>query len=68
MMYSASKDAIDLLHKIFQYNPKKRIPVDQICKHKYFHGVEELLQQDILKRYDATIRLFIFLFVGSYLL
>ena len=49
---SASKDAIDLIHKIFQYNPKKRISVDQICDHKYFHGVEELLQQDILKKYS----------------
>ena len=51
MISSASKDAIDLLNKIFQYNPKKRISVDQICDHKYFHGVEELFQQEILKKY-----------------
>lgn len=38
-MGSASKELIDLLEKIFQYKPDKRISVEDICKHPYFRNV-----------------------------
>lgn len=38
-MISASKELIDLLDKIFQYDPHKRISVEEICNHPYFQNV-----------------------------
>ena len=36
---NASKELIDLLEKIFQYDPHKRISVEEICNHPYFQNV-----------------------------
>lgn len=39
LLFSCSPELSDLLRKLFQYDPKKRITAEEACRHPFFAGV-----------------------------
>lgn len=44
-MIPAEEDLLDLMEKIFVYNPNKRIAATEALGHKYFANVEKIRKQ-----------------------
>lgn len=43
----SSKEAIDLLKKMLQFNPKNRISINQVLQHDYFNSVSDKAKEAI---------------------
>ncbi|CRG95819.1 mitogen-activated protein kinase 1, putative [Plasmodium gallinaceum] len=50
IFHKASKDSLDLLQKLLQFNPSKRISAENALKHKYVEQFHSIIDEPICKK------------------